>query len=74
MYQFPGNFTRKSSTIDDRGYIFGSGINVDDPDDKRHPLYKDHATPLRVLLSPGQLCSFCPFISTVLCVAFKLTS
>ena len=35
-----------------RGFVFGSSVNVDDPDLGRHPLYRK-ANPIRVVLSAG---------------------
>ena len=52
-YKFPGNFTRDVNSVDRRGFVFGSSVHVDHPDPTRHPLYVKHATPIRVLLRPG---------------------
>jgi len=35
-----------------RGFVFGSSVNVDEPDFDRHPLYKQ-ARPIRVVLTAG---------------------
>ena len=59
-YEYPGIFRRDPSSIDKQGnVVFGSGVNVDDPDKKRHPLYFKHTTPYRVLLNPGA-CLYLP--------------
>mmetsp|Transcript_6162 Transcript_6162/g.9203 ORF Transcript_6162/g.9203 Transcript_6162/m.9203 type:complete len:466 (+) Transcript_6162:116-1513(+) len=52
QYSFPGNFTRTKSSVDSRGVVFGSSVNVDEPDFDRHPLYK-RAKAIRVVLAPG---------------------
>ena len=55
-YEYPGIFRRDPSSIDRRSnVVFGSGVNVDSPDKKIHPLYFKHATPYRVLLNPGDV-------------------
>ena len=38
-YQYPGQFSRPPSSIGPNSVVFGSGVNVDDPDLIRHPLY-----------------------------------
>lgn len=52
-YTYPGIFTRNFSTLDHRSFLFGSSVNIDRPNTVKHPLYLQ-ATPLRVLLSPGE--------------------
>lgn len=51
-YTYPGNFTRDPSTVDRRGFVFGSSVDVDAPDMARFPKYAK-ASPLRVVLRPG---------------------
>ena len=57
-YEFPNTFVRDKASLDRRSILFGSSVNIDDPDYKAHPLYK-LAHPLRVVLSPGQ-CLYLP--------------
>lgn len=38
-YEFPGIFTRDSSTVTNHNVVFGSSVNVDSPDLVAHPLY-----------------------------------
>ena len=51
-YSFPGTFVRDPATVDRRGYVFGSSVNVDEPDLRRHPLYS-RAHPVRAVINPG---------------------
>eukprot|EP01035_Chromulina_nebulosa_P018377 gene18377-24075_t len=54
QYTYPNNFTRDVSTISKNNVIFGSSINIDDPDIKKYPLYKE-ANPYRVVLQAGDV-------------------
>jgi len=51
QYSYPGQFIREKSKVEARSVIFGSSVNIDEPDEKRHPLYKK-AHPIRALLQP----------------------
>jgi len=51
QYSYPGQFIREKSKVEARSVIFGSSVNIDEPDEKRHPLYKN-AHPIRALLQP----------------------
>jgi tetratricopeptide (TPR) repeat protein len=53
-YEYPSHFIRDPDSVDKRGFVFGSGVNVDRPDLERHPLYTD-AQPVRVVLEPGDV-------------------
>lgn len=53
-YEYPGKFTRDVSSIASHGVIFGSSVNIDDPDLDRYPLYAK-ATPYRVVLEEGDI-------------------
>jgi len=54
QYKFPGQFIRDKATVDPRSFVFGSSVDVDSPDEVRHPLYK-RAHPLHVLLNKGEV-------------------
>ena len=53
-FEYPATFDRDKSSVDKRAFVFGSSVNVDDPDTARHPLYAK-ASPLRVILHPGDV-------------------
>lgn len=53
-YEYPGNFTRDRATLDMKAYVFGSSVNVDQPDGRRHPLYAA-ARPVRAVINPGEV-------------------
>ena len=53
-YEYPDVFQRDPGSVDKRGFVFGSSVNVDDPDLVRHPLFRK-ASPSRVLLHPGDV-------------------
>lgn len=53
-YEYPDMFERDPGSVDKRGFVFGSSVNVDDPDLVRHPLFRK-ASPSRVLLHPGDV-------------------
>lgn len=57
-YEFPDQFVRDRGSLDRRSILFGSSVNIDDPDYKAHPLYKV-VKPMRVVLTPGQ-CLYLP--------------
>lgn len=54
QYTYPGQFTRDTASVDTRRFVFGSGVHVDAPDLYKNPLY-EYATPLRVVLAPGDV-------------------
>jgi len=53
-YDYPSKFTRDPGTIEKESYVFGSSVNLDSPDWKRFPLYRN-AKPMRVVLEPGDV-------------------
>lgn len=53
-YEYPATFTRDRSSVDPKAVVFGSSVNVDEPDLTRHPKYP-RATPSRALLGPGDV-------------------
>lgn len=53
-YEYPGVFTRDVNSIDRNHYVFGSSVNIDLVDDQKFPKYHQ-ATPIRVVLHPGQV-------------------
>ena len=57
-YEFPDVFDRDQASLDKRSILFGSSVNIDDPDYALHPNYR-HAHPIRVVLNPGQ-CLYLP--------------
>ena len=57
-YEYPDTFTRDRASLDRRSILFGSSVNVDNPDYEAHPVYSS-AHPMRVMLNPGQ-CLYLP--------------
>ena len=53
-YDYPNRFLRDLESIDSKSVIFGSSVNVDNPNLNLFPLYR-YATPIRVLLKPGDV-------------------
>jgi len=53
-YEYPGRFERDRASLDRRAVVFGSSVNVDSPDLRRHPKYAN-ANPIRVVLRPGDM-------------------
>lgn len=54
QYSYPGQFIREKSKIESRSVVFGSSVNVDEPNLTLHPLYqKTH--PIRALLQPSDV-------------------
>lgn len=51
-FDYPATFEREAGSLDKRGFVFGSSVNVDAPDYDKHPLYAK-AHPMRVILHPG---------------------
>ena len=51
QYSYPGQFTRDRTKVESRSVVFGSSVNIDDPNFIRHPLYKN-SHPIRALLKP----------------------
>ena len=53
-YGYPSKFTRDPATVDQGSFVFGSSVNLDAPDMRRHPKFKN-ASPIRVVLEPGDV-------------------
>ena len=52
LYGYPGNFSRLPQRVDNRSFVFGSGVNIDKPDLNKHPKFA-HATAIRAHIQAG---------------------
>jgi len=51
QYSYPSQFIRDKSKVESRAVVFGSSVNIDEPNLKLHPLY-ENSHPIRALLQP----------------------
>ena len=57
LYDYPTDaWIRDPQNVDtSHGFVFGSSVNIDRPDLKRHPKFAETAAPLRALLNAGDV-------------------
>lgn len=52
QYEYPSTFIRDVAGLDKRAYVFGSSVNLDQPDLSRHPRFVN-THPIRAVLQAG---------------------
>lgn len=53
QYEYPSTFIRDAEALDKRSYVFGSSVNLDNPDLSLHPRFTQ-THPIRATIHPGE--------------------